>query len=345
MKSSKEPKRVLLKDIASVTGYTVNTISHALQDKTDIAESTRTYIKNVANEMGYVRNSIASSLRSGRSRTLAVIVKEASNPFYAIMIDTIHDVAEKYGYTVFVFCTRDVATQERNAILVAIGRQVDGILLFPSAKSSANLTLLRNSGIPFVLISRHLKNPDYDYVVCDEEEGGYLAGKHLIEAGCRKLIFFYNFDVVFSSERRTNGLMRAVREAGIPDQDVISYQYQNDKEMAERLRQWKAQGFTGVFAFCDIEAWQFASHLQACGLTQDFALVGFDNIQKTIDFPSPLCTIDGSMRQLPKIAISILIDRIRGDASPPKSIILPVRLVCRGSCNRKQPEPANKPSA
>ena len=175
-------------------------------------------------------NNIASSLRSGCSRTLAVIIKEASNPYYAIMIDTIHDVAEKNGYTVIVFCTRDIEEQEREAMLIAIGRQVDGVLLFPSAKSSGNLALLRKSGIPFVLISRHMKNPDYDYVICDEEEGGYLAGKHLIDAGHRKLAFFYIFDVIFSSEQRMNGFMRATREAGIPDGDVHLYQYKGDQE-------------------------------------------------------------------------------------------------------------------
>ena len=325
---------MLLQDIANATGYTVNTISRALQDKTDIAEKTRAYIKKVANEMGYVRNNIASSLRSGCSRTLAVIIKEASNPYYAIMIDTIHDVAEKNGYTVIVFCTRDIEEQEREAMLIAIGRQVDGVLLFPSAKSSGNLALLRKSGIPFVLISRHMKNPDYDYVICDEEEGGYLAGKHLIDAGHRKLAFFYIFDVIFSSEQRMNGFMRATREAGIPDGDVHLYQYKGDQETVAQMQRWKAEGITGIFAFCDIEAWKLINCLHMGGMTGDFALIGFDNIQGSIGFPSPLCSIDGSLQKLPEMAVSILIGRIRGDQSPPKAVILPVSLVCRGSCGR-----------
>lgn len=332
MKMQKGPKRVLLQDIADATGYTVNTISRALQDKTDIAESTRNYIKKIADDMGYVRNNIASSLRSGCSRTLAVVIKEASNPFYAIMIDTIHDFAEKNGYTVIVFCTRDIQEQERRAIIIAIGRQVDGVVLFPSAKSADNLALLRRNGIPFVLVSRHMKNPDYDYVICDEEEGGYLAGTHLIKAGHRKLAFFYIFDVVFSSEQRMNGFLRATREAGVPDDDVHFYQYKSDGETVEQLRRWKAEGVTGIFAFCDIEAWKFINCLHAGGMSKDFALIGFDNIQGCIGFPSPLCSIDGSLQRLPEIAISILIERIRGDQSPPKAVVLPVRLVCRGSC-------------
>lgn len=332
MKTQKGPKRVLLQDIANATGYTVNTISRALQDKTDIAENTRVYIKKLADDMGYVRNNIASSLRSGSSRTLAVIVKETSNPFYAIMIDAIHDIAEKNGYTVIVFCTRDIEEQERKAVIIAIGRQVDGVLVFPSATSAGNLSLLRRNGIPFVLVSRHMKNPDYDTVICDEEQGGYLAGNHLIRAGHRKLAFFYIFEVLFSSEQRINGFLRATREAGIPDEDVHFYQYKSDRETVEQLARWKAEGVTGIFAFCDIEAWQFISCLQAGSMSGDFALIGFDNIQGSIGFPSPLCSIDGSLQQLPETAISILLDRIKGDQSPPKAVVLPVHLVCRGSC-------------
>ncbi len=334
MKPAGGVRRILLEDIANATGYTVNTVSRALQDKPDIAVSTRAYIRKVAGEMGYVRNAIASSLRSGRSRTIAVIVGAASNPFYAVMIDSINNIAESNGYTVMVFCSRDREEQERRAIVAAIGRRADGVLLFPGVNAPDNLALLKKSGIPFVLVSRHLKEPDYDYAVCDEEEGGYLAARHLIDAGRRKLVFYYSFEVVYSTERRKRGILRASREAGIPDEDVRFYQYQSDEETAEQLKRWKVGGFTGILAFCDIEAWEFANLLEASGMAGDFALVGFDNIQGSIGFPSPLCTVDGSMQELSEAAFSVLIDRIEGNTSPPKALVFPVRLVCRGSCGR-----------
>jgi LacI family transcriptional regulator len=336
IKATNSPRRVLLRDIAQTTGYTVNTVSRALQNKSDIAEDTRAYIRKVADDMGYVRNSIASSLRSGRSRTLAVIVGEASNPFYAIMIDAIHDIAEANGYIVMVFCSRDREEQEHQAIVAAIGRQVDGILLFPSVNASGNVAFLKQSGVPFVLVSRRLTAPDYDSVVCDEEAGGYLAGKHLIQAGHRKLAFLYAQEVAFSSAQRIGGLLRAAREAGIPESDVRFFQHRSDPETVLQLKQWKEEGVTGIFAFCDIEAWHLANTLAACGLAGDFSLIGFDNIQGSIGFPSPLCTVDGSMREMAKTAFSILIARIRGDRSPPKAVVFPVHLVCRGSCGVKK---------
>jgi LacI family transcriptional regulator len=339
MKPLPGSKRVLLQDIAAATGYTVNTVSRALQNKPDIAKSTCEKIRQVADEMGYVRNNIASSLRSGHTRTLAVVVAGVSNPYYAIMIDTIHDIAEEHGYTVMVLCTRDQPRQEQQAILTAIGRQVDGVLLFPGNHAGESIALMQQSGIPFVLISRHLENPDYDYVVCDDEAGGYLAGMHLIEAGHRKLGFLSACEIIFSSVRRIRGLKRAAMEAGIPAEDVRISLHGIGEQTAALLTQWKAEGITGIFVFCDIEAWRLYDCMAASGMKDDFAIVGFDNIQGVIGFPSPLCTVDGSMREMAKSAFMLLLDRIHGDAASPRSVVYPVSLVCRGSCGRPIGDP------
>jgi LacI family transcriptional regulator len=337
MKSSPGPKRVLLQDIAAATGYTVNTVSRALQNKPDIAQKTCVKIRQIADEMGYVRNNIASSLRSGRTRTLAVVVAGVSNPYYAIMIDTIHDIAEENGYTVMVLCTRDQPRQEQQAILTAIGRQVDGVLLFPGNQAGESVALMQQSGVPFVLVSRHLENPDYDYVVCDDEAGGYLAGKHLIEAGHRKLGFLSACEIIFSSVRRIQGFKRAAAEAGITEQDVRVSLHGIGEQTAALLAQWKAEGVTGLFVFCDIEAWRLYECILANDWKDDFATVSFDNIQSVIGFPSPLCSVDGSMREMAKAAFSLLLDRINGDASPPRAVVFPVQLICRGSCLAHEP--------
>ena len=93
MAQSNGIRRVTLQDIARETGYSINTVSHALRNKDDIARETRERIQRVAQDMGYMGNQIASSLRSGRTRTLAVILGNMSNPFYGIMADTIQDAA------------------------------------------------------------------------------------------------------------------------------------------------------------------------------------------------------------------------------------------------------------
>ena len=92
-----DKKRITLQDIADRTGYSVNTVSHALRGKNDISQETTEQIRLVAREMGYTGNQIARSLRSGRTHTIAVILGNLTNPFYGIMADAIQDAAQAKG--------------------------------------------------------------------------------------------------------------------------------------------------------------------------------------------------------------------------------------------------------
>ena len=252
--------------------------------------------------------------------------------FNATLIDAIHDLAQGLDYTVLVLCSRDDEAQERTAILTAIGRQVDGIFLCPSNRYRQNLLLMQQARIPCVLVSRREEDDETDSVVCDEEAGGYLVGMHLISAGHRKLGYFYNSEVLYSSERRMHGFLRAAREAGIPESDVQFCQNSGAAAIEEQLRQWKAQCVTGLFVFCDIEAWQLLERLTALGMADDFVIIGFDNVQELLGIPMPLCTVDGSMREVTASAVALLLRRIQGDDSPPEHLVFPARLVCRGNC-------------
>ena len=338
-------RRVTLQDIARQTGYSVNTVSHALRNKDDIAPRTREAIQNVAREMGYAPNQIASSLRSGRTQVFAVILGNMSNPFYGIMTDVIQDAARQAGYTLMIMCSRDDAAQEYQLVEQAIARRVDGILLYPTAHSQPTIARLRDAGMPFVLMSRYLTEGEADSVVCDEAQGAYLATRHLIEHGLRRLAYVSGSTVVFSSEQRIRGFQRACDEAGIPEGDrrvcVMSGlpaapQGLSEDSLipADQLLALKRDGFNGLFIFCDVQAWHALNTMQndpGVG-PRDFSIVSFDNIEGALSFPVPLCSVDCDYAEMARRGVELLIARIDGDDRPPRTVVCPVRLVCRGSC-------------
>lgn len=331
--------RVTLQDIARKTGYTANTVSRALKDKTDISVETRQKIQRVAREMGYVRNYAASSLRSGRTKTIGLILGAMSNPYYAAVADAIHDAASALGYSLLTLCSRENAQQELQAVETALSRQVDGILLFPSYGAEESLRVMKAAGVPYVLMSRQLDGQEHDCVMCDEEEGGYLAAKHLIDAGRRHLAFLCGIDIVHSTEFRKRGFLRACDEAGIPESCRHAAIIPGDDHSRQQLAEWKEQGVDGLFVFCDMEAWNAASYLQEIGVRvpEDMAVVGYDNIQGRIHFPMPLCTIDPSIDEMIQQALTLLRRRIHRDDAPPQIIRVPARIVCRGSCSCHAP--------
>ena len=326
-------KRVTLQDIADATGYTVNTVSRALKNKSDISRETCVHIQKVAADMGYVRNYMASSLRSGRTKTLAMIAGTMSNPYFALLADELQREASRLGYSLMILCSRDNPETEQQCVEMALSRLVDGVLLFPSINSTAAINLLSTSGVPFVLMGRFVEG-SFDSVTCDEEEGGYLAGKHLLAAGHRKIAMFSNFDVIYSYEMRLRGFTRACLEAGIPQEEIRSKCCPDNATVLDTLLTWRAQGVTGLFAFCDMEVWNAVTLLENRGfrIPGDMSIVGFDNIQGLMNFPKPICSVDGNMREMARVGIDLIRTRIHDTSLPPRTVTVPVSMVCRNSC-------------
>ena len=334
MPRSEKPHRCTLQDIADRTGFTINTVSRALKDKSDISIATREQIKAVADEMGYVRNRAASSLRSGRTKTIGVIVGGMSNPYYGIMTDAIQNAAAESGYSILIFCSRDDIETELNALETALSYQVDGILLFPCAQSGRTIRRMKAVGMPYVLMARHLDREEDDYVVCDDEQGGYLAARHLIQAGHTHLGFLSSFDVVYSSPRRLRGFFRAADEYGIPRENALTACCLGRTESRLQVDHWRRIGVTGMFVFCDEEAWRVISYLQAQGLSipRDMSIVGFDNIQGSLPIPAPICSVEYDIAGMAQSGIRLLRSRIHEPDLAPQHAVYPPQLICRGSC-------------
>ena len=326
--------RVTLEDVAKATGFTINTVSRALKNKPDISRQTCEQIQKVAREMGYVRNYIASSLRSGRTKTIAMITGSMVNPFYAVLGDLIQQEAARLGYSLMILCSRDNPEIEQNMVEMALSRQVDGIVIVPWASESPALDLLRDSGVPYVLLNRYVNNERDDCILFDEEQGGYLAARHLLDHGHRKVAMVSHADVTYSTRMRRQGFFRACLEAGLTEKEMAFAVIPSDKEILAQLEVWKSRGFTGLFSFCDDEAWGTITAMESAGLRvpEDFAIVGFDNIRGYLNFPRPICSVDTNFEQEAALAIDLIRKRIHEPSLPPQRITLPVSLVCRGTC-------------
>ena len=328
---TRQKGRITLSDIAAATGFTVNTVSRALKNKDDISRETCELIQNKAKEMGYVRNYLASSLRSGRTRTLAMIAGSMINPFYAILADLIQQEAARLGYSLFILCSRDNPDAELQAVEMALSRQVDGVLITPCSFDSPALSTLRNSKVPFVLLSRYQENTADDCVYCNDGEGGYLAGKYLLDSGHRKLAMLSYRQVVFSSKERFSGFRRACAEAGIPEQDVFYACPEDPSAVLPQLQSWLSMGVTGLFSFCDVEAWNTITLLDSAGIRVpgDLTVVGFDNILGYIQFPKPIPTVDCHLQEEACAAIDLIRKRIHDPSLPPQQLRLPVSFIQR----------------
>lgn len=332
--NGREKRRVKLTDIAAKTGYTVGTISKALQNKEGISQDTRAQILKAAKEIGYIANSQAGGLRSGSSKTVAIIVSDIANPLFAVKIKLCVAELEKHGYRAIVMDTEEHAQREEQAVVSALNANVDGVLLCPCQKSSDSIRLLQQNGTPFVLMGRRFPDLETDYVVCDDERGGYLAGQHLAELGHRKILVVTADLQISCSRERLQGFRRAMDERGIPIDPALIVQSdasaRSTGEMIDRLLDGGLD-FTAIFAFSDYMAWEIIYALNRRGMQVpgDISIVSFDDVQSHMRFPPPLTTVHYPNRTISAESVELLLRRIQGDDGERVQRMLDSHLVVR----------------
>ena len=332
--NGREKRRIKLTDIAAKTGYTVGTISKALQNKEGISQETREAIMKAAKEIGYIANAQAGGLRSGSSKTIAIIVSDIANPLFSIEIKICVEELEKHGYRAIVMDTEERPEREEQAVISALSKNVDGVLLCPTQKDTRSIELLRKNGMPFVLMGRRFEDTQDDYVVCDDERGGYLAGKHLAQLGHRRVLVISADPHISSSRERLSGFCRAMEEEPIPvDPSLIIHSDASAHDSGRMIDELLAgdPDFTAIFTFSDYIAWEVIYALNRHGIQvpRDVSVMGFDDIQSHIRFPPPLTTVHFPKRLVSGNSVELLLKRIVRGGDTPVQQVLDAYLVVR----------------
>jgi LacI family transcriptional regulator len=330
-------RRVTLKDIAEKTGYTMNTVSHALRNRDDIAPATRELIKAVASDMGYIGNAVARAMRSGRTFTVAVILGDISNPLFAIRVRELEAELRNHSYDTLVINTEEDCHLEARAVRTALARSVDGVIICPTQCGAEPLELLRTSGVPYVLMGRRFPDSADDYVVWDDREGARLATSHLLEIGRRRIIHLSGPTYISSGRERVQGYHDALDEAGVARDPALVMEVGlttgSCKTAVDALLA-RPPEFDAIFAFSDLLAWEAAVSLEEAGLRvpTDIALVGYDDIQSGLFAPFPLSTISASKHDEARLVVTTLLERMgAGPVAAPRQVVITPTLVRRRS--------------
>ena len=327
-----------MKDIARATGFSVNTVSKALKDSPTISVATKAQIREKAREIGYIGDGIAGALRSGVTKTIAIILGDISNPHFSIMVKEIEKRVREDGYSTFILNTEEDKELEHAAIISALGKSVDGIIICPCQQNSENILFLQNTDVQFVLIGRRFKEIMTDYVVCDDRQGGFLATEHLLKLGHKRIAFFGGPDYISSTQERLRGYQDALfAYNALYDPAIVFNLPLLTSERNGKLEQTLSQtaNCTAYFCFSDLIAWEVVACLQEKGLKvpKDISIVGFDNIQSKFSFPFPLTSIRTSKSKMSMTAAEILLEKMktRGTSGEFRQIVIPTELVERNS--------------
>jgi len=335
-----------IKDVAKLADVSTTTVSHVINRTRYVSDELTERVKKVMKELNYRPNALASGLRSGKTRSIGLIIPDISNQFFAEISRKIEDKGFEHGYSVILCNSDDDKSKEKNYIDVLVTKQVDGIIFISSGKDSDNLGKTLEFNVPIVVVDRDIQAIDADIVLVNNKSGGLIATRYLIELGHRRFACIAGPSPITPSAMRIAGYKQALREASIPiDTDLIisgDYRFSSgEKAMRELLS--IPHSPTAVFASNDMMALGAYKAVYNSGLKipDDISIIGFDNIPLSQVMYPALTTIGQPIQEMAELAVNQLVERMKFQDQRIKlleeepnfrHVVLETELIIRNSC-------------
>lgn len=181
--------RTTIHDIAKSLKLTPATVSRALNNSSEISEKTKKIVVAEARRLNYKRNKVATSLRSGRTNVIGVIIPTAEHPFFGSVIHGISNLATAYGYDLIIYQSNELSENDAKGVNAFLSANVDGILASMAKDTTdfSHFREVRKEKIPLVFFDRTNDELGVPSVVIDDHKGGFLATEHLIKEGYKRI--------------------------------------------------------------------------------------------------------------------------------------------------------------
>lgn len=320
-----------MRDVATLAGVSVMTVSRALHDDPRITEETKTRVRVAVNQLGYLRNDTARNLRMGRGAdAIGLVIGNLANPFYSQLALGVGEVAEQHGLIVmFVNAGRDV---EREARLVSdlLSRRVEGIIVAPEGEDQQHLAAGPMRGVPVVFVARPPSGITADCVLVDDFAGTKEATGRLIARGHTRVGFVGLPSTVWTGAERFRGFQAAMTEAGLRSyKRYVRYQ-ESDAAAAEKtVQSLLAMPTPPTALFAANNRNMFGALRAASASANPIALAGFDDFELADLLALPLIVVAYDPVELGREAARLLLDRVgaHGAKTPPRRVIIPTSVV------------------
>jgi LacI family transcriptional regulator len=317
---------VTLLDIARACEFSVSTVSIVLSDAPlarHVAEKTRQKIRAMAKQLGYHPDAFARSLRRRHSQTIGVLAYDLSDPFCIPIVRGIQAGMQPAGYLPLLM---DAQTERKlfdNYLKMVLERRAEGVIVIASwVFEEANLLAdIEKNHVPIVIVGRDLRGSGISSVLVDNNAGGALAMRHLLELGHRRIAVIRGPAEMFDSESRWEGARRAAEEAEIQLDPRLIFQlpslvnpasaFEGGLLFAEQMLA-SSRPFTAVLAFDDLTALGVVRGLTGAGLRvpEDCSVLGFDDVLPAAVATPAITTIRQPLREMGLIASEWVIEAL-----------------------------------
>ena len=304
---------ISVRDVAKAAGVSVGTVSNVLNTPDKVADKTVEKVQAAIDKLGFVRNDAARQLRAGKSRSIGLVVLDVRNPFFTDLARGAEDAARDVNMSVLLANSDEIAERELAMLGLFEEQRVHGVLVTPVSDDLEPFKKARDRGTPIVLVDRKSRDKNFSSVSVDDVAGGYLAIKHLISLGRKKILFAGGPIGIQQVSDRLKGAQKAIAEHADVSLEVVSCK-------SLTVFEGRAVGEVIVFAANDLVAigiMQVCLNQPGCSIPKDLSLIGYDDIAFASTAIVALTSIRQPTHEMGAKAVELLMDIAQdGDAKP-----------------------------
>ena len=336
-------KKVTIYDIAEKLNIAAATVSRALNDNPKISDDTKKLVMETAVKMNYRQNRLAIALKSGKTNNVGVIVPRVNTNFFGSVIRGIEDELNASGYQVIICQTHNDEEKEADNVESLLNSQVDAIFMSTSSRNTDTFDKILKKKIPLIFFDRKKTMDNVSSVTIDDFAGGYIATKHLIDQGCKKIAHVSTGDLNIEIFReRFAGYKQALYDNNIPfnEEYVLTTKsnIEDGREAVKKLFSLKNKP-DAIFSASDFVALGAIKELQEMKIKvpKDVAIVGFSNEPFTNFLELSISTVDQFPLEMGRMTARVFLaqtdmtdlDKIQ------KKVVIEPKLIVRKSSDRR----------
>jgi LacI family transcriptional regulator len=323
----KTPRRPTINDLAEAVGLSKGTVSRALNDYPDIAESTRQRVKKAAQRMGYQPLSHAQAIRTGRVRALALVLQideyDGQAPFLTNFLAGLTQFASGLGWTLTISSARSEAEMLEVLGRLIDERKTDGFILPRTAVNDPRIAFLQARQVPYVLFGRTQYGVKdglaaHSWYDVSGEEAMRLAVQRLADQGHQRIGYIGGGNQYNYSHLRREGYLTGLHESGLPvDHELIHARarVQADGRGAAYEMLALQHPPTAILAATDMAALGACAAVRDAGLRVgcDVSVIGYDGIPEGAAAQPGLTSFKVDLFKAGEQLADFLIRQIRGE--------------------------------
>ncbi len=334
-------------DVARLAQVSQSAVSRCFTPGASVSDATRAKVEEAARKLGYRPNAIARSLITRRSRMIGVVMSYLDNQFYPVVLEKLSQRLQRDGYHVLLFIAD--SRQVDTVLAEILQYQVDGLVMASTSLSGALALRCTEAGIPVVLFNRTIRDSQSaSAVTSDNLAGGRLVAQYLMQTGHQRIAYLAGMEDSSTNLDRERGFREGLAESGRVcfARAVGNYDFEGAKAAARTLFDVPVpQRPDAVFVANDHMAMATMDTLRielGLRIPEDVSVVGYDDVKQASWGSYQLSSVVQDADTMIEATATLLLEQIAGEVQS-REVVLPARLVVRGSSAPRQNDTKGRP--